>query len=450
MPGADVPDVDGAVTDPLSIFAAARDAPDAIGLYAADRRYSFAALAELTRARIDALAREARAPFALVAANDVETIVTLYALLELRVPALLLHPRLTAAERAAHVAAAGHNAAALPPDAAVVMFTSGTTGRPRGAVLTRAALVASAQASAANLGWRDDDCWLLCMPLARIGGLSIVTRSLAARRAVALAPGFDAALLPRSIERVRATLVSLVPTMLALLLDAHPDWLPPPFLRAVLLGGAAASGKLLQRAAARGIPIVITYGCTETCSQVVATPYDGRFDCARYGAGRALPGAELRIADGRIHVRGPMRMTGYLDAPPLPAAAWFDTGDLGMIDAQGCLHVLGRSTEVIATGGDKVHPVEVEAVLETCPGIEAAAVFGVDDETWGQIVAAALVAPQPPSDAVLSGFLAERLAAYKRPRRICYVARLPVTAAGKPDRSALRTLVPGLRPLHAR
>jgi O-succinylbenzoic acid--CoA ligase len=134
VPGADVPDVDGAVTDPLSIFAAARDAPDAIGLYAEDRRYSFAALAELTRARMDVLAREARAPFALVAANDVETIVTLYALLELRVPALLLHPRLTAAERAAHVAAAGHNAAALPPDAAVVMFTSGTTGRPRGAL----------------------------------------------------------------------------------------------------------------------------------------------------------------------------------------------------------------------------------------------------------------------------------------------------------------------------
>ncbi|MDL1863430.1 2-succinylbenzoate--CoA ligase [Betaproteobacteria bacterium PRO7] len=184
------------MTDPFSIFAAAREAPRAIALHAEGRRYTFAALAELTRTRMDALSDEARAPYALVGANTVETIVTLYALLELRVPALLLHPKLTEAERAAEVDAAARGAHALPPDAAVVMFTSGTTGSPRGAVLTRAALLASAQASAANLGWRDDDCWLLAMPLARIGGLSIVTRCLAARRAVALAPHFDAVLLP--------------------------------------------------------------------------------------------------------------------------------------------------------------------------------------------------------------------------------------------------------------
>jgi O-succinylbenzoic acid--CoA ligase len=438
------------VTDPFSIFAAARDAPESIALHAEGRRYSFAELAELARARMDTLSREVRAPYALVGANTVETIVTLYALLELRVPVLLLHPKLTEAERAAEIDAAARGASVLPPDAAAVMFTSGTTGQPRGAVLTRAALAASAQASAANLGWRDDDCWLLAMPLARIGGLSIVTRCLAARRTVALAPHFDAMLLPRWIEETRATLVSLVPTMLALLFDAHPDWTPLPLLRAVLVGGAAASEKLLARAAARRIPIVITYGCTETCSQVVATPYEGRFDAARFGAGRALPGAEIRIAGGRIQVRGPMRMAGYLGEPPLAADAWFDTGDLGTLDERGCLHVLGRSTELIVSGGENVYPAEVERVLEACPGVEAAGVFGVADETWGQIVAAALVASAPPTDAALGEHLAKRLAAHKRPRRICFVSRLPVTPAGKLDRGALAALAPSLRPLAAR
>ena len=324
-------------------------------------------------------------------------------------------------------------------------------------MLTRRALVASAQASAANLGWHDDDCWLLALPLARVGGLSIVTRCLIARRAVALMPAFDAAALPRWIDEHRVTLLSLVPTMLAQLLDRNANWRPPPRLRAVLLGGASASPKLLARATDRGIPLVITYGCTETCSQVVATPYAQRFDPTSAGAGRPLAGAEVRVDGERILVRGAMCMSGYLGEAPLAPDDWFDTGDLGEFDAAGCLHLHARRTDLIVSGGENVYPAEVERMLEDCPCIEAAAVFGVPDETWGQIVAAVLVASAPYEHALdaerenqLLQFLAGRLAVYKRPRRVVWARALPLAPSGKLDRAMLETLGPALRPLRQR
>jgi O-succinylbenzoic acid--CoA ligase len=380
-----------------------------------------------------------------MADNTLDAVLALYALLEMQRPVLLLHPKLTAGERQVEVDATAHAGRSMPTDAAAILYTSGTSGRARGAVLTRAAFIASAAANAANLGWQEDDCWLLAMPLARVGGLSVLTRCLSARRAVALAPHFDVATLPQQIEACGITLLSVVPTMLSLLLDAHPDWRAPPRLRAVLVGGATASPRLLARAAGRGLPLVITYGCTETCSQVVATPYAARWDTARHGSGRPLRGAELRVVEGHIQVRGPMRMAGYLGEPPLPADAWFDTGDLGRFDAADCLHVQGRRSDLIVSGGENVYPVEVEQVLEACPGIAAAAVFGVPDDTWGEVVAAALVADgAPPSTAALADWVASRLAGYKRPRRLGYVAALPQTAAGKLDRAALAQLVAAL------
>jgi O-succinylbenzoic acid--CoA ligase len=437
-----------ALSDPLSITAAAREAGGRTALLIGAQRYTFAELAELARARMARLAPQPARPFALVATNTLDTALTLYALLEARVPVLMLHPRLTEAERQAEIELTAQAAGALPADAAAILYTSGTSGRARGAVLTRAALLASAQASAANLGWQDDELWLAAMPIARVGGLSILTRSLIARRAVALAPGFDAATLPAVIAQQRVTILSLVPTMLALLLDAHPQWTAPPQLRVILLGGAAAPPRLLERAAARRLPIVITYGCTETCSQVVATPYAHRFSSARLGAGRVLAGAQLRLRDGYIEVRGPMRMAGYLGEAPLAPDAWFDTGDLGELDADGNLHVRARQGDLIVSSGENVYPAEVERVLEGCPGIAAAAVFGLPDETWGQIVAAALVADgEAPSAAALAEFMATRLARHKQPRRIVYVAALPLTAGGKLDRATLPALAATLRPL---
>ncbi len=438
------------MSEPLSIFDAAKEAGDSPALRDGDRVYSFARLAERVRARLPALERDVRdgAPYPVTGTNSLGTLVTLLALLERRIPALLLHPRLTVPERERLLAAAERSGPAAPSGAAAILYTSGTTGVPRAAVLTQSALAASARASAANLGWHADDCWLLCMPVARVGGLSILTRCLAARRCVALAPRFDGGTLPSLIAAQRVSLVSLVPTMLSRVLDSHPDWTGNERLRAILVGGAAASPRLLQRAAERRLPIIITYGLTETCSQVTATPYAARFAPAPEGAGVPLPGAEVRIVDRHIQVRGPMLMGGYWNDAPVAHNAWFDTGDLGEIDARGRLHVHARRTDLIVTGGENVYPAEVEHVLESCPGIAAAAVFGVPDEAWGHTVAAALVAEgAQPSDAALLDYLGARLAGYKRPREVCYVAKLPQTPAGKLDRFALEAFADALRPL---
>lgn len=441
------------MSDPLSIVDAAREARDAVALRIGARSYTFAQLADLARTRAATLERrkDERVPHALVGTNTLDTLVTFYALLERRIPALMLHPRLTPSEREALLATAARLGPLAHDDAAAVLFTSGTTGEPRGAVLTRAAFIASSRASAENLRWRDDDCWLACMTVGHIGGLSIVTRCLAARRCIALADRFDAAQFPEWITAQRVTLASVVPTMLARALEANRQWRAPAHLRAVLVGGAAASPRLLEAAAKRRVPVLATYGLTETCSQVTTTRYGDRFDATNASAGPPLPGVELRIVDERIHVRGAMLMAGYWNDPPLARDAWFDTGDIGAIDARGCLHVLARRADLIVTGGENVYPAEVEQELEALPGIAAAGVFGVPDELWGRTVAAALVADESaPTDAALVAHIEARLAPHKRPRQVCFVAGLPQTPGGKLDRQQLGAFAPLLRPLGSR
>lgn len=485
--------------DRLSFLAAARDPAVAsrLALITAGARYTFADLAPRVAhlaSRLRAAGLRAGSRAALIAVNRVETVLAIYALLELGAAIVPIHPRLTPAEvftlledGSADILLRDADLDALlldlaprlegtPPSAPhdpsalfAVVHTSGTTGRPKGAMLPRSAILASADASARNLGWQPRDRWLACMPLCHIGGLSIITRCLLARAPVILEPRFDPRAVLEAIRRDEATLLSVVPTMLQALLEEDPqNLLARP--RAVLVGGAAAPDALLDECARRGVMALTTYGLTEACSQVTSQALRDPFT-REPGSGRPLPGVELRIAlpdsdahapagaIGRIQVRGPTRMRAYFPPggpppdeplPELDRAAFLDTGDLGELDEQGRLHVYARRTDLIVTGGENVYPAEVERVLASVPGVLRALVFGVPDDRWGHIVAAAVVLDpaRPASDATLADAIRARLAPHKRPRRACFIDALPVAPSGKLDRaSAPSRFAALLRPL---
>jgi O-succinylbenzoic acid--CoA ligase len=330
--------------------------------------------------------------------------------------------------------------------------TSGSTGVPKLVILARSAVSASARASAQQIALEPCDRWLLCLPLAHVGGLAIVARSIVARSTMILFDAAERGLLrevPRlasMLEEQRVTIVSLVPTLLDALLAHAPDWRPPEALRAVLIGGAAIKSQLLERATARGVHPITTYGLTEACSQVTATPL-GAPPRVREGvvsAGRPLAGVELGFdADGRIRIRGPNLCSGFVDAPaPIDAAGWFQTDDRGSLDGDGYLYVSGRASELIVTGGENVDPRKVEAILERQPGVRQAYVFGVPDERFGEVVAAALVCDDPVAfdRAGLDGALQTALARHELPRKLAIVPAFVVLPNGKLDALATRLL----------
>lgn len=461
-----------AIDRALSIHAAAEEAPGRIGLIVVNgpgdsRSYRFTDLARASQGVRRTSAPESQSQsasvLAIAAPRHLDTIAAIHAALHDRVPVALLHSRATRDESTRMVALT-RDPRAHHRDVAAVLFTSGSSARPKGVLLPRRAFTTSAAASAYRLGWRDDDRWLCCLPLAHIGGLSILTRCLVARRcAVVVAESsFDPAVIIPAITEHRVTLLSLVPTMLERLLDA--GWSPPGHLRAVLLGGAAARRALLESAFERGVPALVTYGMTEACSQICTqVPGTGVQEAGHIGP--PLPGFDLAIRDGRIAVRGPSLFLGYLGdetrgdetrggepGPHASSSAWIDTGDRGRIDARGDLHVLGRADDTIITGGENVHPAEIESVLERHPAIAAACVFGVPDPTWGELVACALVVrPSGLQRHELADFLSSALPGHKRPRLYCVIAQFALGPTGKLDRRATAERArPALQPLEPR
>ena len=349
-----------------------------------------------------------------------------------------------------HEVAARPHATPSSFDTLAVLFTSGTSGPPKAVPLGHASFWWSAHASAWRIGARRDDRWLACMPLFHVGGLSILLRSAILGSAVALHERFDPERVSAALDAGDVTLLSLVPTMLSRLLEFRGPRPVPPGLRAVLLGGAAAPPDLVERARARGLPVLPTYGLTEATSQVATATPGG----PAASVGRPLAGTRLRIADpdgralpagarGEIQVRGPTVMRGYLGDPAATRAVlrdgWLRTGDLGRLAPDGSLQVLGRRDDVVVSGGENVSPEEVEAALLAHPQVAEAGVAGLPDPDLGRRVAAWVVpcAGARPQPAALRAFCRERLAGYKVPKEVRLAAALPRTAAGKLQRARL-------------
>jgi O-succinylbenzoic acid--CoA ligase len=380
------------------------------------------------------------------------------ALLAHTAPALVLHDRGTApppcgvATTEAEAELDRAPVACVPPGGRIdparvltVLATSGTTGRPKGVMLTSGNHEASAAASRARLGTRADDRWLCCLPLHHVGGLSIVVRSVLDGVPLVLVPRFEPAAVWAALRRHRVTLLSLVPTMLHRLLAAGEVG-GAPALRAVLVGGAALDPALHARARAAGLPVLPTYGLTEAASQVATAALD---DPAAAGVGRPLPATRVRIAApdahgvGEVLVAGPTVMAGYFRDPAATDAVlrdgWLHTGDVGRLDAAGRLEVLDRRADLIVSGGENVYPTEVERVLLAHPAVTDAAVYGTRDEEWGRRVTAAVVLDptQRIDETALRDWCRARLAPFKVPRTITAVAALPRTPSGKLRRHAL-------------
>ncbi len=414
---------------------AARMRPETVALQAADARLSYAQLdAAATRAaralgavgvrpgdRV-ALALPARAPF----------VEALHGCMRLGAIAVPVDPRLSEAERAARSEgcaaivdaplgeedpSGGSAAGPFTHDldaTAIVVHTSGTTSAGRPVELTYGNWLWSALGSAVALGLDPEERWLCTLPLSHVGGLSILLRSAIYATTAVLHDGFDATAVARELAEGRATLVSVVPTTLARLLDAGLR--EPPKLRAALVGGGPIPPALLDRARAASVPTVTTYGLTEACSQVTT-------------AGPPLFCTRVRTSgDGEILVAGPTV------APAATAEdGWLHTGDVGALDARGHLTVTGRAADTIVTGGENVAPAEVEAVLAGHPAVADVAVHGAPDAKWGERIVATIVrVPGTTATAdELAGYCRVRLARYKVPKVFRFSLDLPRTQSGK-------------------
>lgn len=462
----------------MSAFDLARlatDHPRAPGLVFGGRSISYEALAR-HQLRVSELVRDDRggAPLvAFVASPSEATLAFSLSLASLGVAMLPLHPRLTKPERDALLTRAPSarffaadelpalstgSATASPRSASVadderplaILASSGTTGAPKLVALSRRAFAASARASAANLGWLDADRWLLAMPFSHAGGISILTRCLAAGRPIVVHDGFDPVRVSEAVTREGVTLLSVVPTMLRELL-AHDRSNALARLRAVLVGGAACPPDLYDEARARGVTVLTTYGLTEACSQVTTQPLaDASLRTSR-DSGLALSETKVWVvgADGRpvigeegsVMLSGPTLFSGHLGGPPRDRAEALDTGDRGILDERGRLHVTGRKDDLIITGGENVSPLEVERALVALGGVREALVAGIDDERWGQIVGALVVLDEGATVGTVLERARTELAPHKLPRKMSAVTDIPKGPTGKPDRGAAKRVL---------
>jgi len=337
---------------------------------------------------------------------------------------------------------------------ATIMYTSGTTGHPKGVMQTFGNHWSSAVGSALNLGLKEDDRWLLAVPLFHISGLSILVRSVIYGMAIVLHEKFDARKMNQSIMSEGVTIVSVVTTMLSQMIDALGDKKYPSSFRCMLVGGGPVPKKVLEECKDKQIPVYQTYGMTETASQIVTL--SSEYSTTKLGsAGKPLFTCQMKIMkdgkecaafeEGEILVKGPNITKGYWKRADATSKVftqgWFHTGDHGYIDHEGFLFVLDRRSDLIISGGENVYPAEIENVLLSFPKIVDAGVVGKEDDKWGQVPFAFIVTTSEVDVESLINYCKTRLASYKVPKGIKILNELPRNASNKLVRRKLKDLL---------
>ncbi|WP_207694383.1 O-succinylbenzoate-CoA ligase [Enterococcus sp. DIV0212c] len=339
-------------------------------------------------------------------------------------------------------------------DTASIMYTSGTTGNPKGVVQCFSNHRASALATQENMAITADDCWLCSVPLFHISGLSIIIRQLVLGCSFRLYNNFDAKTVTNDLVEGRGSVISVVAVMLQELLENYPKTGYSSNFKAMLLGGGPISPKALEKCESFGIPVIQSYGMTETCSQVVALSFE---DAANKigSAGKPLMGMAIKIVDnkeqqlqpnevGEILLKGENVVRQYLNGEQWQtvkwtADGWFKTGDMGYLDEDGYLYLVSRLSELIISGGENIYPTEIEHVLQEFSGVKEVAVVGEVDEKWGAVPVAYIVGEPTITVEKINTFATNYLAKYKLPKRIYLCHSLPKTASGKLAKHRLTT-----------
>lgn len=352
------------------------------------------------------------------------------------------------------------HAAAAPRDGAVIVYTSGTTGKPKGALLSHRNLIYSYESVSRSFAGKEqarEGLRLLCnLPPNHIGCISeMLGNAIIRGGTVEFAERFDPGGMLRHIAEKKITMIGGIPIMLQMLFD-HPDFAPDRLasLRAIGWGGAPASRALVSRMMATGTHLFTNYGLTEGGAVITATPPDYDLDMLCETVGYPEAGTDLRLVDergvdvapgdsGEIWVRGPGVFLGYWNNPAATDAAfseegWLKTGDIAQARADGAWVLRGRRSEMFKSGGYNVYPREIELALEEHPDIAAAAVVSVKDPDYFEVGIAFVAARAPAADDALRSFLQSRLANYKIPKLIAQTAALPMLPIGKVDKPALK------------